>query len=121
MINKRIERNVGDPQATAHQQFSSFIRNQAKLMSVPELVPKNLARCSSRDLRAEELTVAVVRYHATLGAPMELQHERAKLRLCERPVNETHRDSALANGGRNTLHTARTDIANSENSGNAAF
>ena len=26
---------------TAHQQFSSIIRNQAKLMSVPELVPDN--------------------------------------------------------------------------------
>jgi hypothetical protein len=28
-----------DPQVTAYQQFSSNIRNQAKLMSVPESVP----------------------------------------------------------------------------------
>jgi len=30
---------------TAYQQFSSIIRNPAKLMSVPELVPDTLVLC----------------------------------------------------------------------------
>jgi len=30
---------VGHPQVTAHQELSVIIRNQPKLMSVPELVP----------------------------------------------------------------------------------
>src|SRR5258708_36336013 len=41
MIISEIEHNVGYPQVTAHQPLSVIIRNQAKLMSVPELVPGN--------------------------------------------------------------------------------
>ena len=67
-----------------------IIRNQAKLMSVPESVPENPARCSSKNLRAEVLAVVEIRYHVTMGSPLDLQQARAKLRLCERPVNETH-------------------------------
>ena len=41
MINKRKRAYVGYPQVTAHQKLSLIIRNQAKLMCVPELVPEN--------------------------------------------------------------------------------
>jgi hypothetical protein len=49
-----------------------IIRNQAKLMFVPESVPENPARWSSKNLRTEQLTVVVIRYHATLDSLMEL-------------------------------------------------